>query len=112
MFFGQNGFKINTFNFRQEDHLLSHCIWSDKPLKIILRKATQFLDNREIDDIERYPMRSNPRGIVLIITNIYYNADEKPRLSAKHDEDNLKELFEQMGFVVVTTQNLTGQVCK
>lgn len=69
--------------------------------------------DREYDNVERYPMRSKPRGIVLIITNIYYNSPaEKPRLSAKHDEDNLKELFEEMGFIVVTKQNLTGQVCK
>ncbi|XP_012214780.1 caspase-3 [Linepithema humile] len=106
-------------NLRQEDHFVNHSIsdvfvinQSDEPLKIKLIKATEFLD-REYDNVERYPMRSKPRGIILIITNIYYNSsDEKPRLSAKHDEDNLKELFEKMGFVVVTRQNLTGQEIK
>jgi len=103
---------FNIFNFRQEDHFLSHSIWSDEPLKINLRKATKFLD-RDYENVERYPMRSKPRGVVLIITNIYYNSpNEKPRFSAKHDEDNLKELFEKMGFIVVTEQNLTGQVRK
>lgn len=89
-----------------------HIVWSDEPLTITLCKAKEFLD-RTSSAIQRYPMRSKPRGLVLIITNIYYNCpQEKPRLSAKHDEHNLKNLFEEMGFTVVTHQNLTGQVRK
>ncbi|RLU17966.1 hypothetical protein DMN91_010207 [Ooceraea biroi] len=60
----------------------------------------------------RYPMRSKPRGLVLVISNIYFDSTEKPRLAAEHDEANLKELFKQMGFEVVTHQNLTGQQIK
>lgn len=82
---------------------------SPKPLEIILRKSTEFLDCPQYDSIERYPMRSNPRGLVLIITNIHYK-EEPPRLSAQHDEINLEILFKKMGFKVIREQNLTGQV--
>ncbi|XP_032683333.1 caspase Dronc [Odontomachus brunneus] len=87
---------------------------SDEPLKIKLRKATEFLDNCDSDIISRYPMRSNPRGLVLLITNIDYkwSKEEHSRLSAQHDEENLKELFEKMGFQVISKQNLTGKVIK
>ncbi|EFN86183.1 Caspase-2, partial [Harpegnathos saltator] len=82
-------------------------------LKIDLHKATEFLDDGGNDIISRYPMRSNPRGLVLLITNIDYNlSKEKPRLSAQHDETNLKELFEQMGFKVIAKRDLTGKDIK
>lgn len=88
-------------------------IWSDKPLTIRLRKATRFLDRNydSCDIIARYPMRSKPRGLVLIIANIYYySPEDKPRLSAQHDTNNLQTLFEEMGFKVVVYENLTGKV--
>lgn len=56
-------------------------------------------------------MRSKPRGLVLIISNIEYKPEDKPRFSATHDTDNLQELFEEMGFKVIVHQNLTGSVC-
>ncbi|XP_018375507.1 PREDICTED: caspase Dronc-like isoform X1 [Trachymyrmex cornetzi] len=110
----QNNTSSNT-NFRQENPL-DHHIFSDEffsePLTIEVCRATKFLDC-EYDLIERYPMRSKPRGLVLIITNIYYELSyEKPRFSAKHDNNNLKKLFEEMGFTVVTYLNLTGQAMK
>lgn len=56
-------------------------------------------------------MRSKPRGLVLIIANIYYySPEDKPRLSAQHDTNNLQTLFEEMGFKVVVYENLTGKV--
>lgn len=54
-------------------------------------------------------MRSKPRGLVLIIANIYYYSSE-PRFSAQHDTNNLQTLFEEMGFKVVVYENLTGKV--
>ncbi|XP_011703913.1 PREDICTED: caspase Nc isoform X1 [Wasmannia auropunctata] len=106
---GRNNTNNNT---RQKDPPLDHHIWSDEPLTIKVRKATKFLDC-EYDKIERYPMRSKPRGLVLIITNIYYELSyEKPRFSAENDKINLKKLFEEMGFIVVTYGNLTGQAMK
>ncbi|XP_011168320.1 caspase-1 isoform X2 [Solenopsis invicta] len=104
----------NASNIKQEDPL-DHYNWSsfgDEPLEIKVRKATKFID-RDYENIERYPMRSKPRGLVLIITNIYYESSyEKHRFSAKHDCDNLKKLFEEMGFTVISYGNLTGQEIK
>ncbi|XP_011639443.1 caspase Dronc isoform X2 [Pogonomyrmex barbatus] len=105
------GISNTNTNIKQEDPLCHH-IWSDEPLTIKVHKATRFLDC-EYDVIERYPMRSRPRGLVLIITNIYYELSyEKHRFSAKHDKDNLKKLFEEMGFTVITYRNLKGQEMK
>lgn len=56
-------------------------------------------------------MRSNPRGLVLIIANNLYKKQKDRRPSAKHDEANLKKLFEEMGFKVITYFDLTGEVC-
>ncbi|KYQ46999.1 Caspase Nc [Trachymyrmex zeteki] len=104
----QNNASSNT----KQENPLDHHIFSDEPLTIEVCKATKFLDC-EYDVIERYPMRSKPRGLVLIITNIYYESSyENPRFSAKHDNNNLKKLFEEMGFTVDTYQNLTGQAMK
>lgn len=80
-----------------------------EPLVIKVKKAQVFRDNPDTKGIERYPMRSNPRGLVLIITNIdYHLTDSRP--SAKYDEDSLTTLFEEMGFKVIKYQNLTGNV--
>lgn len=79
------------------------------PLQIRVKKSSEFRDGPEIKDIERYPMRSNPRGLVLLITNIEFKVvDSRP--SARHDEENLRKLFEEMGFLVVSRKNLTGKV--
>ncbi|XP_017788772.1 PREDICTED: caspase-6-like [Habropoda laboriosa] len=76
---------------------------SETPLKIQVRKATNFLDGPVYENVERYPMRRKPRGLVLIITNIHYKYyGQVHRSSAAHDESNLKELFEQMGFQVIS----------
>ncbi|EFN73736.1 Caspase Nc [Camponotus floridanus] len=99
----------NTSNtsFNQEDNsFINHS--SDKPLTIKLCKATRFLDREYHDLIERYPMRSKPRGLVLIISNIDYKLEDKPRFSATHDAVNLQKLFEEMGFKVIVHQNLNG----
>ncbi|XP_029660256.1 caspase Dronc-like isoform X1 [Formica exsecta] len=105
----------NTSSDQENNSLDKHLIWSDKPLTIRLRKATRFLDRNydSCDIIARYPMRSKPRGLVLIIANIYYySPEDKPRLSAQHDTNNLQTLFEEMGFKVVVYENLTGKEIK
>lgn len=83
---------------------------SEVPLQIQVRKATKFLDEPVYENVQTYPMRRNPRGLVLIITNIdYKHSGKEPRSSAKHDESNLKQLFDQMGFHVISYCNLTGE---
>ncbi|XP_014211578.1 caspase Dronc [Copidosoma floridanum] len=52
-------------------------------------------------------MRSEPRGLALIITNIAYEYYVS-RPSAKYDEDNLNILFTEMGFKTIVRRNLTG----
>lgn len=81
-----------------------------EPLTIKVRKANKFLDGPSDSIIKTYKMRSKPRGLVLIITNIDYNPYyQKPRNSAIYDKVNLQTLFEEMGFSVITRSNLTGQ---
>ncbi|KAK1122018.1 hypothetical protein K0M31_009866 [Melipona bicolor] len=82
----------------------------EEPLQISVRKATSFLDVAAYENVQTYPMRSKPRGLALIITNIDYDRpDKEPRTSAIHDELNLMQLFDQMGFHVFSFCNLTAQ---
>ncbi|KAI4495688.1 hypothetical protein M0802_008523 [Mischocyttarus mexicanus] len=80
-----------------------------EPLQIKVKKSYKFAESPN-KVIKCYQMRSKPRGLVLIITNIDYKSSlYKPRDSAKHDQTNLKKLFEGMGFCVEMHCNLTGQ---
>ncbi|XP_053995481.1 putative inactive caspase B [Hylaeus anthracinus] len=97
-------------SIEEQDNFFHNMQLSDVPLQVQVRKATKFLDGPVYKNVQRYPMRSKPRGLVLIITNINYKYPyEEPRSSAVHDEANLKNLFEQMGFEVTTCVDLTGQ---
>ena len=84
---------------------------SEIPLKIKVRKAVEFLDKPVSgrNDLDRYVMRSNPRGFVLIICNIEYMTLNR-RTGAEHDATNLEKLFTEMGFAVTLKLNLTGAV--
>lgn len=97
--------------FCREDNFYTKIQNVEEPLSINVKKATKFRDRPVIKHIEVYPMRSNPRGIVLIIANSLYKIQKDRRPSAKHDETNLKKLFEEMGFKVITYFDLTGAVC-
>ncbi|KAL7300737.1 hypothetical protein TKK_0006715 [Trichogramma kaykai] len=79
------------------------------PLIINVKKATKFRDRPEINHLGVYPMRSNPRGLVLIIANNCYTEEKDSRPSAEHDETNLRKLFTDMGFKVITHFDLTGE---
>lgn len=95
----------------REDNFHHHMQISNQPLQIQVQKATEFLDEPTKDNIQKYPMRSSPRGLVLIINNIHFQfSNEKPRISAEHDEVNLQQLFEDMGFKVIVHRDLTTQV--
>ncbi|KAF7994576.1 hypothetical protein HCN44_004048 [Aphidius gifuensis] len=75
------------------------------PLKVVVEKTTKFEDHPSILSV--YPMCSNPRGLVLIIRLTDY-VHEPLRNGSEHDEKNLKDLFEQMGFKTICKSNLTG----
>lgn len=96
----------NTSSNEEDNSFIKHS--SSEPLTIKLCKATRFLDHEYSNLIARYRMRSKPRGLVLIISNIEYKLEDKPRFSATHDTNNLQKLFEEMGFKVIVHQNLTG----
>ncbi|XP_003704195.1 death regulator Nedd2-like caspase [Megachile rotundata] len=93
-----------------QDGFYNNMQLSEVPLRIQVQRATKFLDGPVYENVHRYPMRSKPRGLVLIITNIRFeHPDYEPRCSAAHDRMNLEELFEQMGFQVISHCNLTGE---
>lgn len=79
-------------------------IFENEPLKIAVKKSKTFLDVPPAGkkDLERYIMRSKPRGFVLIVCITKYTFLET-RESAKHDKSNLQKLFEEMGFEVTVT---------
>lgn len=59
------------------------------------------------------PMRSQKRGILIIVNNIHFI--NKPRLrrnGAETDRDNLVHVFRQMGFFVCVQEDLTKLVGK
>lgn len=72
-----------------------------------MKNATESFGHLDTSSV--YQMRSSPRGLVLIITIIEYST-EPVRSAGEHDENNLRELFEQMGFTTVCKRDLTGQV--
>ncbi|XP_015189287.1 PREDICTED: caspase-2-like [Polistes dominula] len=101
----------NSFEFNN-DNYFSEILSTEKHLWINVKKSDKFA-NSPYDLIKCYQMTSNPRGLVLIITNIDYKSDlEKPRTSAIHDQINLFHLFHQMGFSIEKHCDLTGQEIK
>ena len=72
-----------------------------EPLKVVVKKATQWMDVCTSEGEKVYPMRSSPRGIFFMINNFQFeNNIEKPRTGAEVDERNLEELFTQFGYIV------------
>lgn len=70
---------------------------------IKVKKATKFQSGQGI-----YPMRSNPRGLVLIIVNENFD-NLPPRTAANKDRENLTWLFTDMGFEVISKKDLTSK---
>ncbi|XP_033220397.1 caspase-2-like isoform X2 [Belonocnema kinseyi] len=95
--------------FEDDNPYFNRMLHTEIPLKIKVRKATKFLDGPVSgkNELERYIMRSKPRGFLLIICNIDY-VTLNVRTGAEHDADNLQKLFEDMGFQVTLKRNLTG----
>ncbi|XP_058794751.1 caspase b-like [Phymastichus coffea] len=98
--------KVNNHkDFEESNNKILHEY--PETLEIKVRKSVEFRCGPEIKDIERYPMQSHPRGLVLIITNTEFeHLTHRP--SATKDKENLTKLFEEMGFCVQTFENLTG----
>ncbi|XP_012269448.2 caspase-3 [Athalia rosae] len=80
---------------------------TEVPLTVQVIKSKKFYDNF-VDKVMCYDMRTEPRGLVLIINNISFPHREEGRQGAEHDEKNLKDLFLQMGFEVIPKRNKTS----
>lgn len=78
-------------------------------LSIKVVKSTQFLDDRN-PIIPSYRIRSKNRGNVLIINNIKFAKEETIRKGAEVDDENITELFRQLGFKTTKFKNLTKKV--
>ncbi|KAL9971086.1 hypothetical protein ACROYT_G023572 [Oculina patagonica] len=61
----------------------------------------------ECPGLPSYKMKSSPRGKCIIINNDQFHNVAYNRDGAKHDEKRLKDLFEELGFVVDVRRNLT-----
>ncbi|XP_033126911.1 caspase-8-like isoform X2 [Anneissia japonica] len=66
--------------------------------------------DKEPGEMQRYSMTNMPRGICLIINNMKF--EEKcglsERFGSKIDEENLNNLFTNLGFVVIVERNKTA----
>ncbi|XP_011300505.1 caspase-2 [Fopius arisanus] len=106
-------------NLQNLDHTIHD--WNDElernrhsRLVINVRKSTEFQDMGD-STIGRYPMRSKPRGLVLLITLVnypHYTMTKAKRAAAETDHKNLQELFEQMGFQVIPKWDLSAGAIK
>jgi len=76
-------------------------------LKVKVVKSTQFYDDESQSKVPMYKTRSKNRGRLLLINNIEFAKEKLRRKGAELDEENVAELFRQMGFDVVKYRNLT-----
>eukprot|EP00092_Neocalanus_flemingeri_P031123 GFUD01033806.1.p1 GENE.GFUD01033806.1~~GFUD01033806.1.p1 ORF type:complete len:318 (-),score=80.68 GFUD01033806.1:74-1027(-) len=74
-------------------------------LKVQVTKATEYF----VDPEKIYNISSSVRGLALILNNEEFPSKEdyKTRTGSQVDVVNLSDLFQQLGFIVVTQQNLT-----
>ena len=67
-----------------------------------------FLENPD-RVLRSYKMDSCPLGMCVIINNASFHDETYNRDGAEHDEKNLKDLFEELGFVVKIKKDLTWE---
>ena len=103
---------ITIYYFRRFDSYYKIMQTTNDLLEVKVVRATEFRDRADIGvgDIARYPMRSNPRGIVIIVNNVNFE-NSSNRTGSTVDEKNLNQLFTEMGFYVIVRRDLTGKVC-
>ncbi|GJQ75905.1 cysteine-type endopeptidase [Trypoxylus dichotomus] len=77
-------------------------------LRISVKPSENFMDDFS-QLLNPYTMRSKSRGAVLIINNKIFQHD-RPRRGAQVDQENLEELFKQMGgYDVIVKENRTAK---
>ncbi|XP_057336232.1 caspase-2-like [Microplitis mediator] len=89
-----------------DDELVYNPAEAKEPLKIVVRKSREFLDSFGSED--HWPMKSKPRGLVLIITLINYIDADRDRSGGIVDHENLISLYTQMGLEVHERKDLTA----
>lgn len=57
-----------------------------------------------------YQLHGKKRGKVFMINNTFSHLDKKKRMGSEIDVKNLKDLFEQLHFEVVTKTDLSAEV--
>ena len=57
--------------------------------------------------LQSYRINSCPRGKCIVINNVTFDSETSERVGAQHDEGRLKDLFEELGFLVEIKTNLT-----
>lgn len=83
----------------------------EEALKIVVKKSERFYDDQALSNVPTYRMRGKCRGTYLGINNMEFINDVKNYRHGAHvDEENLKELFKQMGFRINSYRNLTRYV--
>lgn len=55
-------------------------------------------------------MRSEKRGILIVVNNIHFRSKFRRRNGAETDRDNLVNVFRQMGFFICVQEDLTKYV--
>jgi len=78
---------------------------SMEPIKVSVKQATEYLYNKHLGT---YTMKTNPRGIALIVNfeKFTSNIGYKNRQGSRVDEQNLTALFKEFGFNVDVQRNL------
>ncbi|XP_031432332.1 caspase-2 isoform X2 [Clupea harengus] len=84
------------------------CLDTDCPVTTAVQPCTpEFYDSH---CQQAYRMQSSPRGLVLVLSNVDFEASEfEMRRGGEVDEDVLKRLFVELNFIVVLRKNLTAQ---
>ena len=80
---------------------------SDKCIRFFLIPSVSLFLLEDCKAFQPYKMVNYPRGKCIVINNLTFDEETSERLGAKHDEDRLKDLFEELGFVVEIKRNLT-----
>lgn len=84
---------------------------NEPKLKIVVKKSSKFCG--QDSKVRTYETRSKNRGKLLLLNNIVFDNDHKQeRKGAELDEQNIKDLFKQMGFEVVQHRNKKLSVSK
>ncbi|XP_056619070.1 caspase-2 isoform X2 [Triplophysa dalaica] len=87
---------------------------ADCPITTAVLPCTpEFYESRKS---QAYPMRSSPRGLALVLSNVRFdsrlNADLDVRRGGEVDEEVLRRLFVELDFTVILRKDLTAEAMR